>query len=261
MRHLPGVLFVSSAVGWFFACATPEYLGGRCAEDEHCHTDMNPHPDGTVCGPSDTCECPLGTKECCPKGSSAGACTTACLVPDQCAEDGAGGSGAGGGSGGGGGGGVCSTDSQCPQPVEAECGEGTCVKGTCKLSIHKGPLPSQRYGDCKRRECDLKVVVVEVDDSSDFYNDLNQCTIDFCKDSTPMSFTQADGSPCSGGGYCYQEACVECIQWMGGASCSGNHVCDTYWCVPVGQCAGDCGGVCSVLTVRARSPVVTERLL
>jgi hypothetical protein len=121
-----------------------------------------------------------------------------------------------------------------------------CVDGKCEVMINLGPTLSQRYGDCKRRECDPLGAIIEVGDDTDFFNDALECTTDFCKDGASQSVLLPDGAPCGSGNHCYQSTCVECVAWLPGAQCGDNLYCDgSFWCVQAGQCSGKCGGACA----------------
>lgn len=203
-------------------------VGGQCNVTSDCNSDQQRFDDA-VC--VDT-RCVPG-----PKGASG--------------VGGAGGAGGDdGGAGGGGGGDVaevpeCVTDLDCPQPVDTECGAGRCVEGSCLFDVQVGPALSQRYGDCKRRDCDWLGAVLEIEDPSDYYNDGLQCTYDFCDGGKRVNLRLSDGFPCpeAGEGYCYQGACVECIN-NDADMCASGLDCYSIWCVPSPGCAGVCGGLC-----------------
>jgi hypothetical protein len=231
-----GLLAAALPVCLFLACSTPDFTGGRCEETEDCYTDINAQPDGSVCADPGLCTCPLGTEECCPMGVP-GECVKTCPEEHKCPNDG---SDAGDDA-------ECSSDTDCPQPPDARCGAGLCVEGSCTLDIWPGPIPWQYYGDCMRSECDATGVVIEVEDSSDYFNDGNQCTFDYCQGGS-HNMEVADGVACpeADEGYCYKGECVECISWMPQANvCGLNLDCDFFWCVPTPQCANDCGGLCA----------------
>lgn len=240
------VFLVSAAVlcVGFSACVTEPYTAGTCGETADCHSLINNQPEGSECDANGMCRCPVGTKICCPKGSTAGHCTVACLAFSQCADD----PGADAGTDDGGTTLACASDNDCPQPPSPECGKGSCINGACNLQIKIGPLESQLYGDCTRRDCDTWGTLVDVDDSSDFYNDGRECTIDFCKNGQPVNQSVGDGTACpeSGQGYCYQLSCVECIDSLPGAMCGAPGVlaCYSFWCAPFPQCNNQCGGLC-----------------
>jgi hypothetical protein len=154
-------------------------------------------------------------------------------------------------SGGGGSGGQppvaeCAADPDCAELASDECKGAMCVDGKCEVMINLGPTLSQRYGDCKRRECDPVGAIIELGDDADFFNDALECTIDFCKDGAPQSVLLPDGASCGSDNHCYQSTCVECVDWLASAQCGNNMVCDSsFWCVPAGQCSGKCGGPCA----------------
>ena len=221
------------------ACAVPENIGGACAITEDCFEGINGQPIGSICKrPTGKCECPLGQIVCCESSFSPGYCATACpadcLHPDAGADSGV----------------VCAGDSDCDDVVSAaECFRGKCVEGACKLVVDEGPLPSQLYGDCKRRECDQGGNVVEVEDTSDFYNDGNECTLDYCDGSERINSLIPDAVPCpqSGEGYCYKGACVQCVDVIPAAPCKqAGLVCEGFYCESFALCnGGDCGGPCA----------------
>lgn len=216
------------------ACATPEYALGRCAETEDCFTEINKQPDGSVCLNAGVCSCPSGAVACCRDGEP-GECIAEldCAPEDRCPPPPV----------------ECEQDSECPQPPDAECGRGFCESGQCKIDIHPGPIASQRYGDCKRRECTMSGALIELDDVGDFYDDANGCTQDMCMEGAPVNAPLANGITCPalGAGYCHDGSCVQCIASMpAAASCGAGLVCDSkFWCVPTGQCSGICGGICA----------------
>jgi len=223
----------------FISCTgVPIYTLGDCEKSSDCG-GFNSQAAGSICNLG-KCMCPPGTVPCCPKALP-GECVAACSPEHACDRDDAGVDAASDGAT------ACEEDSDCPQPPSSECGQGSCVEGQCALEIHPGPLPSQRYGDCKRRDCDIGGTLIEVDDPSDYYNDANVCTTDSCKDGSPSNMQVGNGTTCpeSGLGYCYEARCVECIAVMPGATCGGGLACDAFWCVPFPQCSGDCGGLCA----------------
>lgn len=220
------------------ACATPDHVGGTCDRTEDCFGLANPHPIGSICKEPGTCECPFGQVVCCASASSLGHCATAC--PADCSPADAGADSAV----------VCAVDSDCDEVAPSpECGRGRCVDGACKLVIEEGPLPSQLYGDCKRRECDKGGNVVEIEDTSDFYHDGSECTIDYCDGSEPINSLIPNAVPCplSGEGYCYEGACVQCIAIMPAASCKGADLaCYDIYCESFSLCGGGkCGAGCA----------------
>lgn len=163
---------------------------------------------------------------------------------------------AGDGSGGQGGSGVIASPEctpktaalDCPGPPDPVCGSAICVDGQCALEIKPGPIASQKYGDCKQVICLDSGELMEVGDDTDFFNDANQCTIDFCLDGA-AHYQLPDGSQCpeSGDGYCYKGKCEECVEILSQATCKvPGEVCDQTICEPfTPQCMGGCGGICA----------------
>jgi hypothetical protein len=96
-----------------------------------------------------------------------------------------------------------------------------------------------------------------IEDASDFYNDGNQCTIDFCDQSAPLhaALDQAV-CPASNVGMCSRGTCVECNAADPALNyCPGDRLCDYTTCVAVhcvnrrtdpglGETGFDCGGPC-----------------
>jgi len=222
------------------ACTAPEYIGGACDRTEDCFGAMNQQPVGSICKqPMGKCECPFGQSVCCEtpywSGWCAANCPTDCNDPDAGADSGVG---------------SCAQDSDCNEVAPSpECGHGKCIGGACVLVIDEGPAASQLYGDCKRRECNAGGNIVEVEDTSDIFNDGNECTIDYCDGSNQVNDLIPDAVPCpqSGEGYCYNGACVQCVQSIPAASCQGaGLVCDNFYCESFALCnGGGCGGSCA----------------
>lgn len=143
-------------------------------------------------------------------------------------------SGGAAGSGGQGGHGGTGFSSECtPETVDkdcadvlpkfdAVCGRRQCIDNKCTLQITPGPIAAQKYGDCQQVVCDNDGRRMEMNDDSDFYNDGNQCTIDYCQ-SGETHFVLPDGSQCpeAGEGFCYQGQCVECIATLPQYGCKG----------------------------------------
>lgn len=131
---------------------------------------------------------------------------------------------------------------------DPRCGSVVCVENKCARQIKPGPIPSQKYGDCKQAVCDGAGNLIEIGDDTDYYNDGNQCTVDFCK-SGAAHFVMPDGVQCpeTDEGFCYNGECVECIDTLPQATCKGaGMVCDSlFWCVPAIDCMGKCGGDCA----------------
>jgi hypothetical protein len=235
------------------ACAVPDHIGGTCDRTEDCFGGINQQPVGSICKqPTGKCECPLGQVVCCDVPYSAGWCAATCPAdcnqPDSGADSGVV---------------LCATDSDCNEVAPSpECGGGKCIEGACKLVIEQGPLASQLYGDCKRRECNESGNVVEVEDTSDFYNDGNECTLDYCKGSDAANSLIPDAVPCpqSGEGYCYSGACVQCVATIPAASCTTPGLyCDGFYCVSFAMCnGGSCGGGCAPCDTAAPCGVGTD---
>lgn len=170
--------------------------------------------------------------------------------------EGGGVSGDGGANAGGGGGVVpvpeCVMDGDCVGVLEAPdpgCGALRCTaEQKCLVEITEGPIASQRYGDCRQGYCDGAGHFLQIDDSEDYFNDWNPCTIDFCQNG-PVNMLLPDGSPCPGvgNGYCYKGQCVECVASNLGASCNApGYTCSIIWCVDFAACqGGQCGGPCA----------------
>jgi len=240
LLRLPALALFFMVVRSPLACATPENVGGTCDTTDDCFEGLNQQPIGSVCKrATGKCECPAGQKVCCETSKLPGYCAASC--PGNCGvlEGGEGGPVA-----------ACQSDSDCKEKAPSpECGGSRCADGACVLVIEEGPVPSQLYGDCKRRECDEAGNLVEREYNSDFYNDGNECSIDYCDGPQPVNSVIPDGVSCpqSGEGYCYEGSCVECVQAMPSASCQGpDLVCTKFYCEPFSQCsAGQCGGVCA----------------
>lgn len=264
------VLFLLVLAG----CAADSTIGGYCNTTEDCHSDINNIP-GTSCVAS-KCVCDNPNElHCCPGGKienceaqppndyrcrPAAECQASDTVSSSGTTTGSGGSGTGGGgtagttSSGGSGGEPqpapeCLTDADCPDPPDAACGEGKCSDGQCWLDIWEGPIPSQRYGDCKQSICDVYGKRLDVIDVGDFYNDGNECTHDYCFADAPVNDVFPDGLNCpeAGVGYCFQGQCVACIDLLPYASCGvPGYVCDEVWCENFALCqGGQCGAPCA----------------
>lgn len=176
--------------------------------------------------------------------------------PGVIVPTGSGGQNAQGGTGGEGGAAIapeCAADTvakdcahlSAPHP---HCGSVQCIENKCVLDIKPGPVESQKYGDCKQVLCDAIGNLIEMDDDSDYYDDGNQCTIDFCLNGA-AHFVLPNGNQCpdAGEGYCYEGSCVECIASLPEANCKGpGMACDgLFWCVSFADCIGKCGGNCA----------------
>ncbi len=177
--------------------------------------------------------------------------------------------GAGGDAGNGGAGGgassssgmppECTTAADCKNNGAADfCGEPSCESGKC---IRKGlqppgtPLPSQLYGDCIERQCDVTFNIGQVP-ANDPYDDAKDCTTDVCTDTVLTHEPVAQGTLCitptGSQGICDAGgSCVTCIEGVQG--CAGGFVCQMNKCVGP-KCANgtkdagegdiDCGGSC-----------------
>ncbi|WP_437524399.1 hypothetical protein WME79_35940 [Sorangium sp. So ce726] len=133
--------------------------------------------------------------------------------------DGSGGGGAGGidGSGGSGGGGVvpCTDDADCPAP-DGECAVARCTDGGCTTEpVASGTIVKvQMAGDCRERVCNGDGAVTEVDDDDDVRDDHSECTVDSCRDGSPLNDPVETGTLCSRaeGGLCNPAGvCVQCL--------------------------------------------------
>jgi hypothetical protein len=164
---------------------------------------------------------------------------------------GGGGSATGGTGNGGGGVATCLHDFDCPG-VDAACHVRVCESGVCgwKDLAEGTPTPAQVAGDCKKRICDGKGGVKQVDDDADLLDDHNGCTLDACVSGTPQNVPYV-ASPCGidKAGVCDGSgSCVACVT---GAQCTGGKLCFDNRCVPPtcldhqrdgDETATDCGG-------------------
>ena len=164
---------------------------------------------------------------------------------------GSGGSTAGGGTGGSGGTPECATADDCGS--SDDCHSFTCDAGTCNDSFAAAgtPVKAQATGDCTVLVCDGAGNVTPMDDPTDVFDDLNDCTDDTCAAGAPVNDPKPIGASCAsmGGAYCDgAKACVECILPGDCATgvCSANHTCAPAECgdgVSNGQETDiDCGG-------------------
>ncbi|WP_437314807.1 hypothetical protein [Sorangium sp. So ce385] len=163
-------------------------------------------------------------------------------------EGGVGGSGGGdGGSGGSGGGDTCAGDADCAEPA-SECAIARCVDGGCVTEpVAAGtPAEMQMAGDCSERVCGEGGAVVEVDDDDDVPNDRSECTIDACRDGSPVNEPKEVGTECAlgDGGKCNAAGtCVECLVHTDCPSqVCVDFVCQAATCED-GRLNGDEGGV------------------
>ncbi|WP_199694499.1 lamin tail domain-containing protein, partial [Sorangium cellulosum] len=153
----------------------------------------------------------------------------------------------GSGDGGGSGGATCTKDADCDQPA-SECAVAACVDGACATRpVAAGtPAEMQMAGDCAERLCDSDGVVVEVDDDDDVPNDRSQCTVDSCRDGSPVHAPVAVGTWCSlaDGGLC--NAAGVCVQCLSHSDCPTEVCIDNVCQVPAcndGIQNGDEGGI------------------
>ena len=224
-------------------CGDTSYLVlDRCSDDYDCI-----EIPGTACV-NDICVC---------AGKDEAYCDDTCKPAVECSTGSAGGAGGGGGGNGGTSGGECKTTADCPQPGNPRCGEATCEDGLCGLKLVPfSKLSSQVRGDCKNLWCDGAGNLVEIEDAIDTFNDGAQCTVDACEEAGPKNTSLATGAQCpeTGVGFCFEGACVTCINNVQNA-CSGGLICVGTYCVPAhcdnnswdkasGETAFNCGGPC-----------------
>lgn len=248
-RQVAAVLLSLLSLGIFsHGCGkeTP-YIGGQCETNDDCLSETQQLP-GSACIDG-TCQCADPSwKVCCARGEEdAGGCFVACRPCDECMV------GTEGCPSG------CQSDAECPGPADARCGVGRCIAGECTLDVKAGPLPSQVRGDCQRVDCTVTGEVEAIADPSDYYDDGNQCTTDFCDGATARSEPLFDGTTCpnSGAGRCLEGICVDCYQPDPSMiTCPFTLVCDYKKCVPAhcvnltfdpaqGETSMDCGGPCN----------------
>ncbi|WP_437852112.1 hypothetical protein [Sorangium sp. So ce363] len=165
-------------------------------------------------------------------------------------DAGAGGDGGAGGidgSGGGGGSVPCTGDADCPAP-DSECAIARCIDGGCATEpVASGtPVKVQMAGDCRERVCDGDGAVTEVDDDDDLRDDHSQCTVDSCRDGSPINDPVEAGTWCSlaDGGRCNPAGV--CVQCLVDSDCP-TEVCIAYVCQAAscedGLHNGDEGGI------------------
>lgn len=235
----------------YSGCSGPPPMGGSCEVSDDCQSNSQyvaeSHCVEGVC----KCRAP-DDRICCAKGEEGPDCYLQCLPCAECGyvlgvTDG----------------GCptitpeCTTDGDCPGPLDPRCGSGKCIEGECQLQIHSGPLTSQRQGDCARAECSPTGAVVEVADTSDAYNDGEQCTTDRCDGSHARNEPLADGTLCpeAGAGVCVGGRCAACWDLGWSQTCGPTLACDGRWCVPghcvnttfdpnLGETGQNCGGPC-----------------
>ncbi|KYF97252.1 hypothetical protein BE17_32095, partial [Sorangium cellulosum] len=162
----------------------------------------------------------------------------------------------------------------CAEPA-SECAVAVCVDGACASEpVAEGtPAEMQMDGDCSERLCDGEGAVVEVDDNDDVPDDHSECTIDSCREGSPVNEPVAVGTSCSlaDGGLCSAEG--TCVQCLVHSDCPTevciDHVCQEPSCddgILNGDEGGiDCGGsACAACGPPARVtsvdyPVIAQR--
>lgn len=239
MKNLGIFLGIYLALGIAASCVSADQVYGQCTDQCYPY-GINAQPEGSICTDAGLCACPEGQSPCCPSGPPGKCQTGSCASADTCPNEGADNDGGPPPTS------ECAADADCAKLVDTECKTASCAAGKCDVRIKIGPTASQRYGDCKRRECDATGAIIKLEDSSDYFNDALECTTDFCKDGASQNLPLPDGSPCGADNHCYLDACVECVDWLAGAQCSNGLVCDGFfWCVSPAQCMGKCGGSCA----------------
>jgi hypothetical protein len=225
--------------------------GGACAGDTYidvdgsssCDTTADCQKDGgwvfhTVCIDG-SCQCPAGQKRCCRPGAEERGeegCERQCRPVAECL------------------GLACEASEDCPGPRDTRCGEATCERGVCGMSLRK-EIKSQLAGDCKVTTCDERGETSAKEDPFDFFNDGNECTLDTCdEDMTPVNLPIEKESTESSG-YCTSEgrrvACRHDDDCRDPSFvCSKAGSCVPIWCdngvfnSSLGETAMDCGGEC-----------------
>ncbi|AUX23846.1 hypothetical protein SOCEGT47_043760 [Sorangium cellulosum] len=261
VKHCAAGFLTLLSAALFFACGDGPYQGGRCATTDHCQSEDQNVP-GTICV-DEHCVCgEPGKVICCARGEEEPSCFLECRECSECAEGTLECSGYPEPSGG------CESDAECPGPPDPRCGAGRCVDGACEVEITRGPIASQRRGDCKVEECTADGRVVSVA-AYDAYDDGNQCTLDVCEIDRPRNLVLEDVTcPDSGGGRCHAGECLQCY---GGDRdmCPAGLACDGVWCVPLhcvngvrdaglGETGFDCGGPCRPCQPSERCAAATD---
>jgi hypothetical protein len=132
-------------------------------------------------------------------------------------------------------------------PGSTSCQSYSCQMSQCIPSNvpYGGGSFNQVPGDCVRIACDGGGNQTSILDSSDFVDDGNGCTDDYCAGSTPTHSPVGAGTGCPGGVCNGGGGCVQCINDQ---MCGASTTCMTYQCVnggcqanPVGYGA-DAGG-------------------
>lgn len=262
VRFFAAMAFVAALSLWIAACFDGGYIRGECSVTDDCRTWYN-YLGGTECKEG-RCVCPNPRQAvCCADGTSR--CDTyeyECRFDKLCeagliAE--ASGVAASVGSSSGGPivpvppGGLCTSDEECPAPVDYRCGLKLCKNGHCAFKVDIGEATdNQHVGDCRRNICNVAGDVVPIDDPSDIPIDASPCTFDFCEGDQRVHLPLPDGTPCPGNDtwVCVLGQCQECSQQGKLGSCGGGF-CDWDRCAPVscndssmdgGETGVDCGG-------------------
>jgi len=218
-------------------CSDYPLLGIPCDDVDDCTRQGYP---GTGCRDG-RCSCDYGEDYC-------GDCVPNGTCPDAGDTDGGGGNGQGN---------PCTVAADCPQPEDPHCGTATCEGGVCGLKLKPfSKLTSQIAGDCKELWCDGFGNLTELPDGSDIYDDGNQCTMDVCQagQAKNQPYPNATTCPETSDGYCYEGACVDCVENMtfcapgfvcvAGGACVTQHCENDQWDQGLGETAKNCGGPC-----------------
>lgn len=123
-----------------------------------------------------------------------------------------GGGGAGGSSSSSSGGMPCGADADCG--ASSECQSFVCTNGTCNVSF--APMDTavglQEVGDCKKKVCNGKGYLIDVEEPADTADDGNPCTLDTCVAGQTQHDYIAAGTSCNGSQVCDGSGfCVECL--------------------------------------------------
>lgn len=234
------------------SCAPEEFIGGKCAVNWDCRSDLQNIP-GSFCK-NGKCSCEEGEDLCCfgglflPNGNPLGCekhgdyrCRPWVECHPEVAE--------------------CETPADCPPQADPRCGVATCTEGKCGFQIlaSDGPIAWQALGDCKTAYCDVSGEVIFKDDPADTPKTLDPCMVDQCLVAQPMSTPVFEGEACIDTiGLCdtVETAtgpvlkCVECI-FPDASPCAPGEGCIQGKCVPEACTNGkkdgmetsqDCGG-------------------
>jgi hypothetical protein len=105
--------------------------------------------------------------------------------------------------------GGCITDSDCPG-VAAECQHPVCTKGACTQWFAPGgaSTSTQTTGDCAKLICDGAGEVLQLYDPTDYADDGNKCTAEFCQGLyVTVHVSMPDGTACGANHVCIAGAC------------------------------------------------------